>query len=109
MSAVSKKLTPTSTARRTIGSAASSRKIHGRDDGSPKLIMPRAIRETLRPDEPNRRYSMFHRPFLQGCTATPASSAAHLEKVACDVGFVHADTQPDVDKWLARCRACQAP
>ncbi len=58
MSAVSKKVTPASTARRTIGSAASSSSSHARCAGSPKPIMPRQIRDTFSPDEPSRAYSM---------------------------------------------------
>jgi hypothetical protein len=57
-SAVSKKVTPASTARRTIGSAASSSSARGRTAGSPKLIMPRQIRDTFIPVEPKRTYSM---------------------------------------------------
>src|SRR3954466_613061 len=49
---------PPSTARRTIGSASFSSSAHLRDALSPKLIMPRQIRETLRPVEPSRAYSI---------------------------------------------------
>jgi hypothetical protein len=54
VSAVSKKVTPASTARFTIGSASRSPSCHSREVGSPKLIIPRPIRETFRPDEPKR-------------------------------------------------------
>src|SRR5262245_46859475 len=60
MSAVSKKVTPESTALRTIGSAASSRSAQARSVGSPKLIIPRQIRDTFRPVCPNRAYCMSY-------------------------------------------------
>jgi hypothetical protein len=55
MSAVSKKFTPSSTARRTIGSASSSDRNHARRSLSPKLIIPRQTGDTFSPDAPNRR------------------------------------------------------
>ena len=54
MSAVSKKVTPPSTARRTIGSAAASSRTQSRSlPPLPKLIMPRQIRETRSPVAPS--------------------------------------------------------
>ena len=52
VSAVSKKVTPPSTAARTIGSAASSSMTQARSLSFPKPIMPRQILETRRPDVP---------------------------------------------------------
>jgi hypothetical protein len=52
MSAVSKTLTPSSTARRTIGRASASPSTHGRHSGVPKVIMPSATRETFSPLAP---------------------------------------------------------
>jgi hypothetical protein len=57
-SAVSKKITPPSAAARTRGSAASSSSTHCLLLLSPKLIMPRQIRDTRRPVEPRLTYSM---------------------------------------------------
>ena len=59
MSAVSKKVTPASTARRTIGSGRFLAQLPGTLRGrSPKLIMPSATADTRRPDEPSRTYRM---------------------------------------------------
>jgi hypothetical protein len=55
-SAVSKKTTPPSTARRTIGSAAGSSSDQGRLSCLPKLIIPRHTRETRRPALPRFTY-----------------------------------------------------
>src|SRR5262245_46682538 len=49
MSAVSKNVIPSSTARRRNGRLSSSVKIHGLHFGVPYVIVPRQIRETLRP------------------------------------------------------------
>ncbi len=51
-SAVSKKVTPPSTAAFTIGSAASSSMTQGRSLSFPKPIMPRQTLETRSPDVP---------------------------------------------------------
>src|SRR5512133_3030845 len=59
MSAVSKKLMPRSTACLTTGRDAASSSTHGRHCGEPYVIMPRQMRETFRPVEPRRAYSMF--------------------------------------------------
>src|SRR5215470_5066586 len=58
MSAVSKKLTPHSSARLTNGLLAASSRVHGCHSGDPYVIMPRQIRETFRPVEPSRTYSI---------------------------------------------------
>src|SRR5215471_6086895 len=71
MSAVSKKTTPPSAAARTNGSAASSSSTHCLLLLSPKLIMPRQIRDTRRPVEPRLTYSM-NTP-----RSDPTSDAAH--------------------------------
>jgi len=55
---VSKKITPPSTAARTIGSAASSSSTHGRWLLFPKLIIPRHTRDTRMPVAPRLTYSM---------------------------------------------------
>ena len=52
VSAVSKNVTPPSTAARTMGSAASSSMTQGRSLPFPNPIIPRQILETLRPDVP---------------------------------------------------------
>src|SRR5688500_3914201 len=49
---------PASTAWRTIGSAASSPSAHTRLGPPPKLIIPRQIRDTFKPESPRRRYRM---------------------------------------------------
>ena len=56
MSAVSNRLMPSSNARRTMGRAAASSSTHGRQAGVPKVIMPSAMRETLRPLAPRLAY-----------------------------------------------------
>jgi hypothetical protein len=56
---VSKKITPPSTAARTIGSAASSSSTHGRSLLLPKLIIPRHTRDTRMPVAPRLAYSMI--------------------------------------------------
>ena len=58
MSAVSKKLMPASTALRKKGFAAGSSSTHGRHLELPKLMHPRARRETVRPVRPSCVYSM---------------------------------------------------
>jgi hypothetical protein len=72
MSAVSKKITPPSAAARTRGSASSSSSTHCLLLLSPKLIMPRQIRDTRRPVEPRLTYSMT--PSLAD---DPAPAAGH--------------------------------
>ena len=52
VSAVSKKVTPPSTAARTMGSAASSSMTQARSLSFPNPIMPRQTLETRRPDVP---------------------------------------------------------
>ena len=52
VSAVSKKVTPPSTADFTIGSAAASSRTHGRSLLLPKLIMPRHTLDTRTPVRP---------------------------------------------------------
>src|SRR5438094_263083 len=52
------KLTPASSAWRTIGSLRASSKIQGFHWGVPIFIVPRHRRETFRPDWPRRMYSM---------------------------------------------------
>jgi hypothetical protein len=56
VSAVSKNVTPPSTAARTIGSAAPSSSTHARSLSLPKLIMPRQMRDTRRPVAPRLTY-----------------------------------------------------
>src|SRR5258708_40113110 len=58
MSAGAKKVTPPAAAARTSGWASSSLSTHCLLLLSPKLIMPRQIRETPRPVEPRLTYSM---------------------------------------------------
>src|SRR5471032_1933946 len=58
MSAVSKKLMPDSTALRKNGLAAGSSRTHGRHLELPKLMHPRARRETVRPVRPSCVYSI---------------------------------------------------
>ena len=55
-SAVSKKLIPSSTARRKNGMASSSSRIQGRHSRLPKLMQPSAMRETTMPLSPRRAY-----------------------------------------------------
>ena len=55
-SAVSKKLMPSSTARRKNGIASSSSRIQGRHCRLPKLMQPSAILETTSPLFPRREY-----------------------------------------------------
>src|SRR5215510_7983578 len=59
MSAVSKKLIPSSRARWKCGRAAASSRIQGRQPGSPYVMHPSASLETLRPLRPRRTCSMF--------------------------------------------------
>ena len=54
MSAVSRKLTPSSSARRMKGRLVCSSSTHSRHFGVPYVIVPRQTRETLRPVEPKR-------------------------------------------------------
>src|SRR5450759_3153795 len=61
MSAVSKKLMPRSIARFRKGRLSASSSTQGRHAEVPKVIVPRQMRETLRPLEPRRTYSiLFH-------------------------------------------------
>ena len=60
MSAVSKKLMPASSARRTKGRLASSVSTHGRQSADPKVIAPRQRRETRRPVRPRLTWSTAH-------------------------------------------------
>src|SRR5215467_2137356 len=78
MSAVSKKITPPSAAARTSGSASFSSSTHCLLLLSPKLIMPRQMRDTRRPVEPRLTYSMN----------TP------LEAIQCQMLPTHADGMP---------------
>src|SRR6266508_1694079 len=73
-SAVSKNVTPCSTALRTIGSAVSSSTAHARIVLSPKLIMPMQIRETLTPAVPNRSYFNVRPPVSPGSGRLTADS-----------------------------------
>ncbi len=59
MSAVSKKLMPSSSACRMNGSDASSSSTQSRQPGSPYDMQPRQIRETLRPVEPRLTWSIL--------------------------------------------------
>jgi hypothetical protein len=65
VSAVSKKVTPPSTAARTIGSAASSSSTHALSLSLPKLIIPRHTRETRSPVAPRFTYSMASPCFVE--------------------------------------------
>src|SRR5512132_1689026 len=56
-------MTPPSTARSTIGSAAASSSAHSRLSCSPKLIIPRHTRETRRPVSPRFTYSISSSSF----------------------------------------------
>src|SRR5439155_4403421 len=60
MSAVSKKLMPCSSARLTNGRLSASSSTQGRHCDVPYVIVPRQMRETLRPVLPNRTYSIEH-------------------------------------------------
>lgn len=62
MLAVSKKLIPSSMARSTSSSPASSSNTHSRHSGVPKLIQPRQMRETSMPVSPSVVYSMCEHP-----------------------------------------------
>src|SRR4249920_2844366 len=59
MSAVSKKLMPSSSARWMNGRLASSSNTHGRHFDEPKVIAPRQMRETFKPLFPSRTYCMM--------------------------------------------------
>src|SRR5580658_1672886 len=72
-SAVSKNVTPPSTAARTMGSVSSSLIDHGLSSLFPNAIMPRQIRETRRPDCPKLAYSTFD-PL---CSHPPLAASAH--------------------------------
>src|SRR3954468_19651584 len=56
MLAVSQKVTPSSTACRNSGSAASASSAQGIRERSPKLMQPRVMRLTLSPEVPRRVY-----------------------------------------------------
>src|SRR5262245_37235304 len=58
MSAVSKKLTPASIARLINGRPSVASRTHGRHFGVPYVMHPRHSRDTFKPDEPSRTYSM---------------------------------------------------
>lgn len=58
MSAVSKKLIPSSRARFTNGRASFSSKTHARHLVEPYVIIPKQIRETCKPLLPSRTYGM---------------------------------------------------
>jgi len=59
MLAVSKKFTPSSSARSTIAFPSSSSRTHSRQSESPKLIQPRQIFETVVPVLPSVVYSIW--------------------------------------------------
>ena len=78
ISAVSKKLTPNSSARSMIGRLSSSVNIYGRHFLLPKVSVPRQIRDTLSPELPRFTYSILfsisHTDLAQVCIAEEAST-----------------------------------
>lgn len=105
MLAVSQKVMPSSTVCRKIGSAAVSSSTHGmRFAGSPKLMQPRAMRLTFRPEVPRRVYSMNNYLCLSGSVCpTPltavllGSASAQWWRSPCGVGRAILDAWAESD------------
>src|SRR5262245_10226311 len=69
---------PASTAWRTIGSAAAPSRNHSRCAGSRYVIIPRQIRDTLRPVEPRRTCSMRAPSEYGWVAAQPATAGPRV-------------------------------